>query len=118
MPIYEFRCNKCRKRSSVFVLSHKEQFAHKCPHCGSTDLTRIMSRFASVRSEESRMESLADPAALGDVNENDPASVARWMKRMGKELGEDAGSDVEEAADEAFATKDEASEEPASESSD
>ena len=103
MPTYEFRCRKCRKRSSVFLLSYKEQHTHKCPHCGSVDLTRIMSRFATVKSEDARLESLADPASMGDLDENDPASMARWMKRMGNNMGEDLGEDFDEAADEATA---------------
>jgi hypothetical protein len=56
-----------------------------------------MSRFATVRSEEDRLDSLADPSSLGDLNEDDPKSVARWMKRMGSEMGEDMGDDVDEA---------------------
>ncbi len=53
------------------------------------------------------MESLAQPATLGDVDENHPGSVARWMKRMGKELGGDADSDFEEAAEEALSEESE-----------
>ena len=35
--------------------------------------------------------------ALGDLDENDPKSVARWMKKMGKEMGEDFGDDLDQA---------------------
>jgi hypothetical protein len=56
-----------------------------------------MSRFATIRSEEDRLESLADSSSLGDLNEDDPKSVARWMKKMGSEMGEDLGDDVDEA---------------------
>ena len=59
-----------------------------------------MSRFATIRSEEDRLDSLADPSSLGDLNEDDPKSVARWMKKMGSEMGEDMGDDVEEALEE------------------
>jgi hypothetical protein len=65
-------------------------------------MTKLISRIARVRSEESRMESLADPSKLGDINENDPASMARWMKRMGKELGEDLGEDFDAVVDQAM----------------
>jgi hypothetical protein len=61
-----------------------------------------MSRFATVKSEEARLEALADPSSFGDLDENDPASVARFMKKMGKELGDDLGDDFESAADEAL----------------
>jgi hypothetical protein len=56
-----------------------------------------MSRFASPKSEEARLEALADPSNLGDVDENDPKSIARFMKKMGKEMGEDMAEDFDEA---------------------
>lgn len=61
-----------------------------------------MSRFATVKSEEARLEGLADASSLGDLDENDPASVGRFMKKMGKELGDDLGDDFESAVDEAL----------------
>jgi hypothetical protein len=62
-----------------------------------------MSRFATVKSEDARLESLADSASLGDLDENDPGSVARFMKKMGREFGDDLGDDFESAVDEAMA---------------
>ncbi len=35
------------------------------------------------------MEALADPTALGGLDENDPQSMARWMKKMAGEMGEE-----------------------------
>jgi hypothetical protein len=64
---------------------------------------RLMSRFATVKSEDARLESLADPSQYGDLDENDPKSVARFMKRMGQEMGEDLGDDLDAAMDEAMA---------------
>jgi pheromone shutdown protein TraB len=61
-----------------------------------------MSRFVTVKSEEDRLDSLADGASFGDLDENDPASVARFMKKMGKEFGDDLGDDFESAVDEAM----------------
>ena len=65
-------------------------------------MTRVLSRVRVMRSEESRMESLADPSKWGSLNENDPKSMAKWMKRMGKEMGEDMGEDVDQMVDEAM----------------
>jgi hypothetical protein len=62
-----------------------------------------MSRFATVKSEDARLESLGDPSQYGDLDENDPKSVARFMKRMGQEMGEDLGDDLDAAMDEAMA---------------
>jgi len=51
------------------------------------------------RSEESRLESLADPAKWGDFDENDPRSMARAMRRLGSEMGEDMGPEFDEMVD-------------------
>jgi len=65
-------------------------------------MSRVLSRVRVVRSEESRMESLADPSKWGGLDEKDPKSMARWMKRMGKEMGENMGEDVDQMLDEAM----------------
>ena len=62
-----------------------------------------MSRFATVKSEDARLDALADSSSFGDLDENDPASVARFMKKMGTEFGDDLGEDFESAVDEAMA---------------
>jgi len=60
-----------------------------------------MSRFCAVRSEESRMESLADPSKWGDLDENDPKSMVKFMKKMGRELGDELGEDYDQLIEEA-----------------
>ncbi len=102
MPIYEYRCGRCGKVSNFLILNIRNPFEPTCKHCDSQEMTRLISRVARLRSEESRLESLADPSKLGDLDEKDPASMARWMKRMGKELGEDVGEDFDAMVDEAM----------------
>jgi putative FmdB family regulatory protein len=97
MPIYEYRCRDCGKRTSQLILNLKSQPQLACRHCQSARLERVMSRFAAPKSDEARLESLADPSHFGDLDENDPKSMARFMKRMGQEMGEDLGDDVEQA---------------------
>ena len=103
MPIYEYECHDCRRRVSLLIRSLASPDAPACPRCGGARLTRVMSRFATVKSEEARLESLAGDASFGDLDENDPSSVARFMKKMGKELGDDVGEDFDSAVDEAMA---------------
>ncbi|OGD11213.1 MAG: FmdB family transcriptional regulator [Candidatus Aminicenantes bacterium RBG_13_62_12] len=102
MPIYEYRCRDCGRKSVFITLSVKSALEPKCKKCGSLNLEKLVSRVAVSRSEESRMESLADPSKLSGLDENDPQSVARWMKKMGKEMGEDAGEDFDQSIDEAM----------------
>ncbi len=98
MPIYEYRCNDCRRRVSVLwrTFAEVEGNTPQCPHCGGTNLTRLVSRVAVVRSEESHLEDLADPSSLAGLDENDPKSIARWMRKMSKEMGEDLGPEFDE----------------------
>src|SRR5216117_2959933 len=97
MPLYEYRCLDCKKRSTVLVLSLANQAPTACSHCTSARVERILSRFASPKSEEARLEALAESSNLGGLDENDPQSMARFMKTMGEEIGEDLGDDLSEA---------------------
>jgi putative FmdB family regulatory protein len=103
VPIYEYDCHDCRRRVSLLVLRPSAAPPPTCPRCGGASLTRLLSRFASPRSEDARIESLADESNFADFDENDPGSVARFMKRMGRELGDDLGDDLDSAVDEALA---------------
>jgi putative FmdB family regulatory protein len=101
MPIYEYRCGACRRRSSLFyqTFSAAERAEPRCEHCSSADVHRLVSRVAFLKSEESRLDDLADDAALADVDENDPRSIARWARKMGEQLGDEAGDDFREMVD-------------------
>ena len=102
MPIYEYRCDDCGKISEFLLIKSEETFTPQCKRCKSKKVSRVLSRVRVVRSEESRMESLADLSKWGGLDEKDPKSMARWMKRMGKEMGEDMGEDVDQMVDEAM----------------
>jgi len=102
MPIYEYRCQECGKKSVFVTLSIKSSFTPECKNCGSKKMEKIVSRVAIFRSEESRLDSLTDPSKLAGLDENDPKSVVRWMKKMGKEMGEDVGEDFDQVIEEAM----------------
>ena len=101
MPIYEYRCADCGRKTTVVTLAVGAAVDPVCRHCGGRSLQKLVSRVAVRRSEESRMESLADPSSLAGLDENDPKSVAKWMKRMGREMGEEAGEDFDEEVEKA-----------------
>jgi putative FmdB family regulatory protein len=100
MPIYEYRCADCRRRVSIFFRSFADiKSQPACPRCGGQRLTRLISRVAVVRSEEGRMDDLTDPSLLGGLDEDDPKSVARWMRKMSAETGEEMPSEFDEVID-------------------
>ena len=94
MPIYEFRCGRCRRRTSVFTRSIGGEIQAVCSHCGSNDMSRLISRVAVVRSEDDAFSSL-DESSLADVDENDPRSMARWVRSMSRQMGEPLDAEAE-----------------------
>jgi len=100
MPIYEFRCKKCGRRFSVLTLRVSEKADPVCDKCGSRSADRLLSRFAMPKSEEARLDRLGDPGSMAGLDENDPKSVARWMRKVGREMGDEVGgADFDEMVD-------------------
>ena len=97
MPVYEFRCQSCQNRVGL-RLSYAEYGVKKpvCPVCGGRELKRVIGRVRVAKSEDQRLDALSDPSAFGDLDENDPKSLARAMKKMGKEMGEDLPPEFDE----------------------
>ncbi|MBN1486726.1 MAG: zinc ribbon domain-containing protein [Anaerolineae bacterium] len=104
MPVYEYRCNACGRRFSLFwrTFATAEEGIPVCKYCKSQNVSRLVSRIRVLRSEESRMEDMADPSSWGDLDENDPKSMGRFMRKMMNEIGDetgDLGSEFEEVVD-------------------
>ena len=95
MPVYEFRCNACGARVSVFVRSMSADATGTCDRCGSSDLRRLVSCFAVVRGP-------LDPTTLGKnelldgVNYSDPASMASFFRRMTDTFHDEPNEHMEE----------------------
>jgi putative FmdB family regulatory protein len=94
MPIYEFRCQRCRRRSSVFTRSIGGEVKAVCSHCGSREMSRLFSKVAVLRSEGDAFGGL-DESSMGDVDENDPRSMARWVRQMSRQMGEPLDAEME-----------------------
>ena len=103
MPIYEYRCRECGKKSEFITFRVSETVSPTCGKCGSERMDRVPSRVRVRMSEETRMERLADPSRLGGLDENDPKSMAKLMKQMSHEMGEEfEGEDVDAMIEEAM----------------
>lgn len=96
MPIYEYLCRSCNTIYQFLMRGDRKESDLECPRCGKTGLERVMSTFSAVRGKGSMSDD--DMAAdLADIDENDPRSMARAVRRMADEMGEDLGPELEHA---------------------
>jgi putative FmdB family regulatory protein len=97
MPTYDFICNSCSQRFEVFMTF--AEYGKKtviCAHCGSRDVRRRMTKVRIAKSEDSRMDSMADEFSGFEGLENDPKALGKMMRKMGKEMGEDVPPEFDE----------------------
>ncbi len=83
MPIYEYKCRKCGRLTSVFQKTLNSSPNTRCKACGSKQLERVISGFAYHRSESAilddygsepkRLEAGEMPDDLGDGDGGDDA---------------------------------------------
>jgi putative FmdB family regulatory protein len=94
MPIYEYRCAACNRKSSLFFRSIATADANPaCPHCGKQALERRMSRFWA-RSYSSRSTD-----ALGSIHEEDGVAFFGGEAEEYGESGEAGSYDDGDDAD-------------------
>jgi len=103
MPIYEFLCDDCRRRTSVFTRSVSSPVAALCEHCGSSNLSRLISRVVHVKGEAQRLAE-TDPNRLmgyldGDQRLPERGDFAHWARRLSRELGGEMGAKFREMAE-------------------
>jgi putative FmdB family regulatory protein len=48
MPLFEYRCKKCKRQFSLLVGVTREKAPLECPRCGSTKVTKLISRIAPI----------------------------------------------------------------------
>lgn len=88
MPIYEYRCNDCRRLTSVFVRSASASVEPSCDHCESRAMERVLSRFAYHKSEQTILEQYGEPGLNARPEDyKDPRQIGRWVENRFDEFG-------------------------------
>jgi putative FmdB family regulatory protein len=95
MPVYEYRCLKCKKRYSALVGMTAEDSEATCPACGGNEAERLVSRFARVRSEDDRLDAIADHLETMGEPES-PNEMRHLVRELGKALDDDVSDEMEE----------------------
>jgi putative FmdB family regulatory protein len=100
MPNYDFICNKCNQRFDAFLtFAEYGKKKVKCAHCGSKNVRRRMTKVRIAKSEEGRMDAMADDFSGFEGLEDDPKAMGRMMRKMGKEMGEELPPEFNEVVD-------------------
>jgi len=100
MPTYDFICNNCNQRFDVFqTFAEYGKKKVSCTHCGSKKVRRRMTKVRIAKSEDSRMNAMADEFSGFENMEDDPKEMARVMKKMGNEMGEALPPEFDEVVD-------------------
>lgn len=56
----------------------------------------MVSRVAVLKSDDSRLESMADPSLMNGLESEDPRALASFMRKMSDEMGEPLDDDMHE----------------------
>lgn len=94
MPLFEYVCRNCSKQFTFLSGVIRDNDEAKCPRCGSVELQKLMSRVARGRSDDARMDALADK--LEDRDLENPQELRRFAREMGREMGQETGEDMSE----------------------
>jgi putative FmdB family regulatory protein len=105
MPIYEYECTGCATVSSHVMMGPRRRASPACPACGARKLKRVMSSFAVVTSEASRLAEFDTSRPRDESFYRDSRNVGLWAKKRAKELGTDLGSKFEETVEKARSGK-------------
>jgi putative FmdB family regulatory protein len=86
VPIYEFKCDDCGRLISVFLKSMSAKVDAVCKSCGGRNLSRVISRFAYHKSEQTILEEYgSEPRRPEDYK--DPRQLGRWVEKKFDEYG-------------------------------
>lgn len=91
MPIFEYECTRCERIRSHVVIGSARPRRVYCPECGSNRTRRVMSAFAVVESEASRLKSFDTSAPRDESFYRDSRNVGMWAKKRAQQMGVDLG---------------------------
>jgi len=92
MPLYEYLCRHCAKQFTFLAGMISDNSDAVCPRCGATELTKLMSRVARGRSDDDRMEAMAEKMENKDLD--DARELRRFAREIGREVGAESGEDM------------------------
>ncbi len=100
MPIYEYRCSKCRIRFTELIRNWSDPRTPVCPKCGDNNPERLVSSFAYHKSTGTIYEESGEPSIASSPDfYKDPRNIGRWTEKKFKEMGVDMPSEIRQEID-------------------
>ncbi|MCA9823230.1 MAG: zinc ribbon domain-containing protein [Dehalococcoidia bacterium] len=101
MPIYEFRCEDCRKITNHFTRKVDTVVKVSCEHCGSDRTARMMSKFGRSYTQADIIDKYGDPAGGrgGPDDYRDPRQIGTWVEKRFQDYGMDLPDGAREMID-------------------
>lgn len=99
MPIYEYRCKSCERKSEIFLRSIGSAVEPACQHCGSKELQRLVSSFGIGLTDQQVHERTGPLPAKGVGSPDfykDPRNIGRWTEEKFNKAGVDLPGDIKE----------------------
>ncbi len=101
VPIYEYRCLACRRKTSAFVRAIGATPANlACAHCGGRSLERAVSSFAHHKAMQGVWDA-SGPPSMNNSDEyyKDPRNIGRWTEQRLEQLGVDMPQETRQMID-------------------
>lgn len=96
MPVYEFFCPVCGRKTSLLIRSASVAFEPKCSMCGNRDVRRVISTFAYHKSLKTIHEESGEPSMHPRPDYyKDPRNIGRWVEKRFKEMGMELPSEIQ-----------------------
>jgi putative FmdB family regulatory protein len=97
MPIYEFYCPSCHRKSSILTKTVPSSLEPKCSACGSTDIVRLISSFSYHKSIQTIHEESGEPTLhSGPDYYKDPRNIGRWAEKRFKDMGMEMPDEIQQ----------------------
>jgi putative FmdB family regulatory protein len=90
MPVYDYRCNVCGRKTAFFYKTYKdydaalEKHTQVCPNCGSTELTRLISRVAIAKPGRN-YANMSSEEMLSVMEGGDSRELGQMMHQLGQD---------------------------------
>jgi putative FmdB family regulatory protein len=95
VPIYEFACQDCGSRFALLIGVVAEDDDERCPNCQSKLINRVPSRVQRARSEDERLDDLADRVErMGEPETY--REMREQIREAGEALDDSAADEMEE----------------------